>query len=172
MVKIVIPSLEFYLAFESFIEEMRAHGETLWTPYVREPSESAGAFIERLLRRRNKPEDDMVPETVYWGIVGSDVVGRIALRHRLEGNLHEVGGHIGYEVRPSFRRRGIAREMLKQVLKSNEAQSIGKLLLTCAPGNVASNRTIIVNGGHFSKMIFVDLIQAERNHYWINLENK
>ena len=50
------------------------------------------------------------------GSTGDDYLGRIALRHRLNERLLELGGHIGYDVRPSARRRGHATAMLAAVL--------------------------------------------------------
>lgn len=53
-----------------------------------------------------------VPCTTLWWVDGEDYLGRIAIRHRLNDFLLEVGGHIGYDVRPSARRRGHATAML------------------------------------------------------------
>lgn len=163
------PHVKLHDSFMEFTEEMRAHGSPLWAPYLPLADEIPGAFVERLLRRETAPEVPFVPETVYWGVSEGVVVGRISLRHRLEGNLFKMGGHIGYEVRPSYRRRGIATEMLKLVLETPKARQIGRLLLTCAPDNIASNKTIQANGGVFTEKVFVELIQEFRNHYWIDL---
>lgn len=169
MIELKKPSIELYPAFQKFLEDMGSQGETLWDPYIPSASENPKEFVERLLRRKTHPEAEMVPETIYWAMKDANVVGRISLRHNLKGNLHLMGGHIGYEVRPTFRNQGIATEMLRQVLLTPEARQIGKLLLTCAPENVASNRTIISNGGHLTQTIFVEFIGENRNHYWIEL---
>jgi len=94
---------------------------------------------------------------------------RIALRHWLNENLKEFGGHIGYEVRPSFRKLGIAKEMLRQILQTPKAKEIGRLLLTCSPDNIASNKTILANKGVFEKSAFVEKWQRLTNYYWIDL---
>jgi predicted acetyltransferase len=59
--------------------------------------------------------------------------------------------------------------MLRQVLQTPKAQEIGKLLLTCAPFNVGSNRTIIANGGELEKTAFVQKWSRDTNYYWIDL---
>ena len=167
------PSLEFYGSFCEFVEEMRVNNQPLWDPYLPKPGEAGQEFIARLLEREFKPEVPFVPETIYWATVGNDVVvGRISLRHRLEGNLTKIGGNIGYEVRPSFRRKGFATHMLRDLLRTSKAMEIGQLLLTCSPENEASNKTIQRNGGVFSNKFFVDFIGEYRNHYWINLKEK
>ena len=45
--------------------------------------------------------DGYVPSTTLWWVEDVDYLGRIAIRHRLTPDLREVGGHIGYDVRPS-----------------------------------------------------------------------
>lgn len=152
--------------------EMILSGGDKWDPYFPAKEECPIQFVERMLRRQNHPENQLVPETVFWAVANVLVVGRISLRHELKGNLHKIGGHIGYEVRPSCRRKGFATEMLRQVLLTSKAKEIGKLLLTCAPDNVASNKTIKTNGGQLTQKIFVEMVQADRNHYWISLGNQ
>lgn len=157
-----------YPAFLEYMKELDAHGESLGSLYSPTESETPEQFITRLRGRETNPEAPLVPETTYWAVVDGNVVGRISLRHRIKGNLTKIGGHIGYEVRPSFRNRGYAKEMLRQVLETPKAREIGNLLLTCSPDNVASNKTILANGGRLTGKVFVELVQAERNHYWIH----
>ena len=83
-------------------------------------------------------------------------MGRIALWRCLTHDLEVFGGHIGYEVQPSFRRKGIAKVMLGQVFSTAKAKEIGRLLSTCAPDNIASNKTILSNGGVLIKTVFVE----------------
>ncbi len=58
----------------------------------------------------------IVPHTTWWWVDGEDYLGRISVRHRLTEFLRDVGGHVGYYVRPSRRRRGHATAMLRAVL--------------------------------------------------------
>jgi predicted acetyltransferase len=171
--KIERPHISFYPAFLKFVEDMKTHGEKLWSPFLPKENESPEKFVARLLQReleREKGEQDyFVHETIYWAIDNEQMIGRISLRHYLEGNLTKMGGHIGYEVAPSFRNKGFATEMLSQILKTSKAHEIGKLLLTCAPQNIASNKTITKNGGVLTDKVFVEMVNDYRNHYWIHL---
>jgi predicted acetyltransferase len=90
-----------------------------------------------------------VPATLYWTIVGKKFVGRLHLRHRLNKNLYKMGGHIGYAVIPSERRKGYATEMLRLGLKKAKKLGIKKALLTCDETNIASRKVIEANGGKF-----------------------
>ncbi len=144
-------------------------GETIWEGCRPKEMESPADFVDRLLRSDSSPDPGLVAETMYWAAENNKVVGRIALRHELNENLKAFGGHIGYEVRPSARRRGIATKMLQMLLETPKAKEIGKLLLTCAPDNIGSNRTIIANGGMLEKTAFVKKWNRETNYYWIDL---
>jgi len=88
-----------------------------------------------------------VPCTTWWWIDGDVWMGRIALRHRLTRHLLEAGGHVGYDARPSARRRGHASAMLRAVLPHARALGIEQALLTCDVDNLASRLVIETNGG-------------------------
>jgi predicted acetyltransferase len=63
--------------------------------------------------------------------------------------LFEQGGHIGYDVRPSMRRRGYATAMLREALPIAKSLGIDPALITCRQDNVASRKVIEANGGIF-----------------------
>jgi predicted acetyltransferase len=88
-----------------------------------------------------------VPSTTWWWVAEGDYLGRIAVRHQLTPFLLEVGGHIGYDIRPSARLRGHATAMLGAVLPHARALGIDPALLTCDHDNVGSRKVIEANGG-------------------------
>jgi predicted acetyltransferase len=88
-----------------------------------------------------------VSGTYLWMVDGETVVGRVSLRHELTPWLLEVGGHIGYAVRPSARRRGYASEALRLMLQVAAERGIDPALVTCDEDNVGSRRVIEANGG-------------------------
>jgi predicted acetyltransferase len=163
------PAVGLLASYLQFIDEMRIHGERIWEGMVPMAGEGGPEFVARLVRAETLATPPLVAMSTYWATISGTVVGRGALRHELTRDLAEFGGHIGYEVRPSYRRRGVATEMLRQILLTERARGIGRLLLTCAPANVASNRTIQANGGRLVKTAFVERIDRETNYYWIDL---
>lgn len=163
------PTVELAASYLQFIDEMRVHGERIWEGMVPMAGEGVPEFVARLVRAETSATPPSVATTTYWASMAGTVVGRGALRHELTQDLAEFGGHIGYEVRPSYRRKGVATEMLRQILLTEEAKEIGRLLLTCAPANTASNKTIQANGGCLVKTSFVKRIDRDTNYYWIDL---
>lgn len=126
--------------------EIREHGATWHTP-------DGFAHYVRVLRA--EADEDaarpagIVPATTLWWVEGAQYLGRLAVRHRLTPALLEVGGHIGYDVRPTARRRGHATAMLRAALPVAAALGIDRALVTCDVGNIASRKVIETNGGRF-----------------------
>ncbi|MGH8774869.1 MAG: GNAT family N-acetyltransferase [Jiangellaceae bacterium] len=90
-----------------------------------------------------------VPATYLWYVDGSEFLGRLSIRHRLTPWLFEYGGHVGYDVRPSARRRGHATAMLQLALPWCRALGIEPALVTCDVDNIPSRRVIEHAGGQF-----------------------
>ena len=75
------------------------------------------------------------------------VVGIIDCRSALTDFLRQYGGHIGYCVRPTERRKGCAVEQLRLALEKYREAGEKRVLVTCDKSNTASRRTILANGG-------------------------
>lgn len=88
-----------------------------------------------------------VPATFLVAEVDGRLVGRVSVRHSLNEHLATVGGHIGYAVRPTDRRRGHATAMLRRALVVARSVGVEEALVTCDDDNVASARTIERCGG-------------------------
>ena len=88
-----------------------------------------------------------VPGTTLWWADGEEYLGRITIRHRLTPALLNLGGHIGYDVRPSARRRGHATAMLEAARPVAHQMGIDPVLVTCDEDNPGSRKAIEGNGG-------------------------
>jgi predicted acetyltransferase len=95
------------------------------------------------------------------------VVGRASLRFELNEFLRTLGGHIGYAVRPQFRRRGYATEILRQSVGLLEARGISPVLVTCDDDNLASAKVIEANGGVLESVV-PGVADMPKRRYWIS----
>ena len=147
----------FALALREFMAEGRGRegDHSAIGRYLREGAyelddEGFGRFVDGVraerLEETPRPEG-YVPDTELWWAEGDEFLGRIGIRHRLTPTLLEMGGHIGYDVRPSARRRGHATEMLRQALTVAHELGIDPALITCDVDNVGSRIVIERNGG-------------------------
>jgi predicted acetyltransferase len=133
--------------------------EGLSTDWLQEAAADFAGFVER---RRAVREQWGVPVTERWFVEGTTYLGTVIIRHRLTPALEREGGHIGYHVVPSHRRRGHARRMLAQALVVCQQLGLGQVLVTCAVDNLASRRVIEANGGMLAR-----IVEGEA-HYWLS----
>ena len=108
-----------------------------------------------------------VAATMLLAVIGDEVVGRLHIRHELTPALLSLGGHIGYGVRPAYRRRGYATEMLRQGLEIARGMGITQVLVTCDDDHVGSIRTIEGCGGVLENTLTLPGI-APKRRYWID----
>lgn len=109
-----------------------------------------------------------VPSDYLIGQVGPDIVGRVSIRHELTPMLLEVGGHIGYAVRPAFRRRGHATRMLELSVQRMAGLGVDRVLVTCDEDNTGSARVIERCGGVLEDIRSVADGVPGKRRYWID----
>jgi predicted acetyltransferase len=151
------PGLKVSLAFpswplrESYIETLREfQAEDPSRPIRWDWLETFETYLDWVKQEREQVGviEERVPQTTYW-IVWEDklAVGKLSLRHQLTPKLEKLGGHIGYEVRPSFRRRGIATQALALGLEKARGIGLETVVITCDDDNPGSIGALERNGG-------------------------
>jgi len=173
MPELVSPTTTVHWSFLQAWDEL-ADGEERWMgafaadeERTREQVADAGEFARLVedLKRDALPEaprpPDWVAATMLWYVEGDEWLGRLSIRHELTRFLREIGGHIGYVVRPSARRRGYATRMLTESLPIAAGLGIDPVLVTCDTDNEPSRKVIEACGGE---------LEDERHgklRYWV-----
>ena len=170
--RLITPNIEYSDEIISFRDELMVLNESFAGCNGLRKSNTCKKWLEYLQKMSSE-------ETCPSGLVPSDtliyvreedkrVVGMIDIRRHINSPILSTwGGHIGYTIRPSERRKGYAKSMLNDALQLCKKNGHESILITCKDGNIASEKTILANGGVFDKEICVDGSVIKR--YWITL---
>ena len=124
-------------------------------------------WLEKVTNDRFTAREGRVLSSTYFCFADDILAGTIQIRHTLNDELSHSGGHIGYGVRPSCRRKGYGAKMLGLALAQCPVLGIGRALVTCNKDNIGSAKTILKNGGILENEITEpngNIVQR----YWIN----
>ncbi len=166
------PSARWRDSYLSLVAEFRERGEDLVPFVLAFPTDDFSAFLANLeaCSRGDALPEGYVPHTTYWLVENdTEVVAVSNLRHELNEKLLIEGGHIGYGVRPSARRRGHATAILAATLLQARARGITRALITCSRDNVGSAGAILKNGGVFANEVPGRVHPGLVQRYWIPL---
>lgn len=125
-----------------------------------------------MMERPEMVPENKVPATQFI-LTDTDtgrIYGMLQVRHELNEYLQKYAGHIGYSVRPTERRKGYAKKMLKLALKfCKETLGLERVMVSCLVENEASRRTILACGGVFDEKVFEHIENVWLEKYWIML---
>lgn len=169
-IKLIRPCIDYKDSFLEALKESQKEDEFLYWNYDAINNDFQ-TFINGLLEKEILCPYSKVPETILWAMHDETYVGRIAIRHQLTKKLEERNGNIGYDVRPTYRKKGLGTEILRLGLK--EALKIGlrEVLLTTDDSNVGSNKIIENNGGVLKERKMLQDNSALFRYYWIQLKS-
>ena len=160
--KLLTPTMEFDREIQAFRREYLKSGESM----------DGGASLRKFENTRDwlNQLDELESEFIFVREEDRKIVGLIQIRHRLNEYLSQYGGHIGYCVLPSERRKGYATQMLSLALEACRTLEIRDVLITCLAGNEASRKTILANGGEFESVVYEPESRSRIERYWIHLK--
>jgi predicted acetyltransferase len=126
-------------------------------------------FLDEQSRGVNLPPEH-VPQTTFFLIdEHRRLLASSRLRHGLHPRLREWGCHIGYDVRPSERRKGYGTRLLHLTLQKARDIGLRSVMLTCDATNVASIGVITRNHGRVESEYFLERIGVRVKRYMIEL---
>ncbi len=127
---------------DRFLNENKSYEE--WLDFVIKCQEKS--YAEQINR---------VPGITYFTIRESDnkIVGMVNFRYYIKGKLLKIGGHIGYGIRPTERRKGLAKIQLYLTLLETQKIGLDKVMIDCTDTNIGSKKTIEALGGKYSETV-------------------
>lgn len=136
-----------------------------------DPDEDFASYVDDLEARRDGRDvpEGWVPGTFLVAVDEGEIVGRVSVRHELNDFLASFGGHVGYAVTSTRRRRGIATALLAAGLEVLRELGVTRALLTCDHDSVGSATIIERSGGVFEGLIDGDADGIAKRRYWIEL---
>lgn len=167
--ELVKPSKKYEQSFMGAVDEYMAEGRTYEALVLDEQGSFEGMikYYADIEQGINLPKG-YVPATEFWLVDGDKFIGRLSIRHQLNDYLTTFGGHIGYAIRPSERKKGYGSKALELGLVEAKKLGINKILITCNNTNIGSRKIIEKNGG-----VFEDERPKEGEapilRYWITL---
>ena len=124
------------------------------------------------LEDNKHPTVDRVPALTYFLVRESDnkIIGMVNIRLYLNESLRREGGHIGYGIRPTERRKGYNK--INLYLGLIEAKKIGldKVMLDCDVENLGSSKTMEALGGKLERTEIDSYDGILTSVYWINVD--
>jgi len=172
-IKLVLPSMEYADEIIAYRKDFLEYGSSMDGCGALRRTDDPKAFVEeckRYTKEETVPEGK-VPATIFFCVRESDnrLVGMLQVRHRFNEYLEKYAGHIGYSIRPSERRKGYAKKMLSLALPFCKGIGINRVLIACIDGNIASERTILANGGKYESTVYESGENIYLKRFWIDL---
>ena len=118
-------------------------------------------------------DENRVPSITYFLVREEDnkIVGMINIRLELNAKLRELGGNIGYSIRPTERRQGYNKINLYLALVKCYERGIKEVLLDCDKDNLGSKKTIEALGGILKRAFYSDEYNCNVLSYVIDVED-
>lgn len=165
---LIEPTLTLKDDFRALAEEFLAEDDQRYREAIADFEKFIQLCSDEALGRNLAP--GRVPQSIFWLVRdGQRILGCSRLRHTLNTFLEEVGGHIGYDVRPSERRRGYGTQILRMTLDKARDLGLKRVLVTADSPNVASWRIIENNGGILHGEELSQHTGQLLRKYWIEL---
>lgn len=100
------------------------------------------------------------------------IIGMINIRYNLSEAMLKFGGHIGYGIRPTERRKGYNKiNLYLGLLKAREEFGLDRVMLDCSVTNLGSDGTIRALGGVLEKCEMDPNDNTLTNAYWIDVDD-
>ncbi len=173
--KHVKPSKEYEQEALEYINEFYEYNSDInGTGGLQRYLDNYDGWLEKLEEDRTRiPNEEKVPAETYFLVRENDnkIVGMINIRLTLNENLKKFGGHIGYSIRPTERKKGYNKVNLYLGLLCCKEHGISEVLMDCDKSNLGSAKTMQALGGKLIREYYDDTYaHCTVQDYIINVE--
>ncbi len=171
MIFLTEPDIKYQSSFLAGLSEFHQEGRMLQYNW-QVVSSNFESFLYHLRTQQDpaKLPPHSIAQSLFWLVNDSEFIGILSLRRGPDGTFIRISGHIGYQIRPSQRRRGYGKQLLHLGLQKAKELGLTCLLLTCDEDNIASKKIIESNGGQFENAIQIEGSPVKKLRYWIDLD--
>ena len=172
--KLVFPKIEYKEKAIDYINEFYEYGSEIngsgsLDSFLKESSYEV--WLENVLKHVDiaNIQEPSVPSLTYFCVRESDnkIIGMVNIRLVLNDYLRKEGGHVGYSVRPTERRKGYATEILSEAVRICRKIGINKVLVSCDKENIASAGVIKKCGGVLKNEFYSEIYHGTLQMYEI-----
>lgn len=159
------------LTMKDMYMDYAAEWESKQATMVPSVSNLLGLSYEEWLEERMRDEEadyvkvkGLVPSDLFF-YVDSDtktILGTVLVRHELNEELLNKGGHIEFGIRPSKRSKGFGKKLLDEALKIVDTIGMKEAIVTCDKNSPASKKVIKANGGVLENEVMVEDTMIQR----------
>lgn len=173
-IKLVKPSLTLKIPFQKLVWDYIEHKDVYFMNKYKPALNDFEAYIDMLAKAAagEVVESGWVPYTTYWLIEtpsdangSEEVLGNLRVRHKRV----DQAGHVGYDIRPSHRGRGLGKKILELGLEEIKSFDFSDVYLTVDQENKSSIRIIETSGGVYQRTFYDDETGETRLEYLIKV---
>lgn len=160
-ISLILPDITFESQYKEMMDEWILEGGRLNPGALRNNGKSYETWLQWI--NEDTYEDTCppgtVPQTMYFAVRDDGkLIGAVTIRHRLNElhNNDSSGGHVGFGVRPTERKKGYAKLILRLALEKLTEKGIFDVMINCASDNIASEKTILACGAVLHEEVIND----------------
>ena len=150
--KLEFPNKRHKKMWEKLLEEWSDKEKIPTSPWRLFVWENYGIFLNTI-ENDIKNNQNWVNSHLFFLVNTNEILWSIQIRHHINHpNLIENWWHIWYWIAPKHRKKWYATKMLELWLLEAKKLWLKKVLITCYPDNIWSNKAIVNNWGVFERM--------------------
>jgi len=166
----ITPSFAYETQFLEYAREYQRGAEPFYAQLYAQAVEDFDEYLDEQLELAEGAicGDDVIPQITWWFIDSRNkVIGVGRLRLGMNEYLARRVGHLGYDIRPSERRRGYGTQICTFLLNEAKKRKLGDVLIMCEGDNEPSKKIITKSGGELTDSCLSPATDNVMLRYWI-----